>query len=146
MGKIIHGYNLQGKQHPINKCWNQMKYRCNNPKCKSYKDYGGRGIKVCDRWNVFENFLKDMLPTWKLGLSLDRIDNDKEYSPKNCRWATTKEQQNNRKITTKYKNMYASEQSIVLGGDRNLIGDRLRRGWNIEKAFTTPKNLNSTIK
>jgi hypothetical protein len=81
--------------------WNSMKQRCNNPKNISYKDYGGRGIKVCDRWlNSFNFFLEDMGKKPD-GYSLDRINNDDGYKPTNCRWATMKEQSNNRRVVDK---------------------------------------------
>ena len=78
------------------KVWSAMKARCNNPKTTHYYRYGGRGIKVCDRWEVsFENFIKDMGEPPR-GLTLDRIDNDGNYEPGNCRWVSHKENCNNR--------------------------------------------------
>ena len=75
--------------------WCAMLQRCNNPNCATYKYYGARGIKVCERWELFENFLKDMgLRPDKL--TIDRIDNDGNYEPGNCRWVTHKENCNNR--------------------------------------------------
>ena len=71
--------------------WTMMKQRCNNPKNKDYKHYGARGIKVCSRWNLYSNFYEDMGEK-PFGLSLDRIDNNGNYEPSNCRWVTQKEQ------------------------------------------------------
>lgn len=77
-----------------------MKSRCENPKATAYERYGGAGIKVCRRWQKFENFLEDMGERPD-GKTLDRINNLKGYSKENCRWATIKEQQNNRKNVKK---------------------------------------------
>ena len=82
---------------PTYKCYQQMKQRCYNKKNKRFKDWGGRGIKVCDRWLVsFENFINDMGEKPE-SYSLDRIDNDIDYSKDNCKWSSPKEQANNRR-------------------------------------------------
>lgn len=78
--------------------WESMKNRCNNSKNVRFKDYGGRGITVCDRWLKFKNFYKDMENRPK-GKTLDRINNDGNYKPSNCKWSTPKEQANNRRNT-----------------------------------------------
>ena len=74
--------------HSLYGTWKMMKSRCYNPNAINYKDYGGRGIKVCDRWLDINNFIEDMYPTWEEGLSLDRIDGDKGYDLNNCRWVS----------------------------------------------------------
>jgi hypothetical protein len=90
-GNITHGmHNTQ-----IYNIWKAMKDRCNNPKSTPYRWYGERGISVCERWNKFENFLEDMGERPE-GMTLDRIDNDGNYEPGNCRWVTHKDNCNNR--------------------------------------------------
>jgi hypothetical protein len=80
---------------PVYRVWQSMRNRCENPKDKRYHDYGGRGIRVCERWQKFENFYADMGES--MGLQLDRKDNDGNYCPENCRWATRQQQQRNRR-------------------------------------------------
>ena len=98
--KITHNMS----KTPEYKAWNNMKNRCNNPNNKDYKDYGGRGIKVCDHWlESFENFYSDMgdKPFPKILYSIDRVDNNGDYTPENCKRTTQKQQANNRRNNKK---------------------------------------------
>lgn len=94
--KLAHGENRKGAQTKVHKVWSGMRARCTNPKINGYHRYGGRGIKVCDRWDLYENFLADMGEPPTPDHQLDRINSDGNYEPGNCRWATLKEQANNR--------------------------------------------------
>lgn len=85
------------KHHTFYMAWTNMKSRCNNPNSTQYSWYGGRGIKVCERWNTFDNFYEDMFPSWAVGLELDREDNNKNYYKENCRWVTHKVNCQNRR-------------------------------------------------
>lgn len=84
---------------PLYFAWVAMRQRCLNPRHKQWKDWGGRGIRICKRWDKFENFAADMGPHPGKGWSLDRINNDKGYSKFNCRWATRAQQTRNRRTT-----------------------------------------------
>jgi len=123
--------------------WLHMKDRCFNPNHKHYSDWGGRGITVCDRWkNSFENFFADMglKPTAKH--SIDRIDNDGDYCPENCKWATNAEQQNNQRtnrlITIGCVTLTIAQWAKEMGFARNLISCRLKAGWSEFAAVMTP--------
>lgn len=124
--------------------WRSMKYRCNNPNCHAYENYGGRGIRVCDEWNG--SFLSFMCwaneAGYKEGLSLDRIDVNGNYTPDNCRWATAKiqtnNQRNNRLLEYNDEIHTVSEWSEITGISRSAIYGRLKCGWSIDMALTKP--------
>lgn len=119
-----------------------MNQRCNDPGHSNYKYYGGRGIKVCERWKKFENFYNDMGERPD-GHTLERIDLNSDYCPENCRWITHKEQCNNRRsnrfIELDGERHTLQEWAIITGITRNTIEKRIDNyGWSIKKALTTP--------
>lgn len=122
--------------------WSAMKNRCENPNDPAYKNYGGRGITVCERWHTFSLFLADMQPR-PVGGMLDRIDNNGPYSPDNCKWSTRKEQNSNRRNCI----------MVVLDGEPMTLKEACRRrsltyravhkritmrGWSIERSLSEP--------
>lgn len=122
--------------------WESMKKRCNYPSDISYKNYGGRGIKICDRWlNSFESFLFDMGECPSVDHSIDRIDSSGNYEPENCRWATRKEQNGNRRNTVyltyqgQTKNLI--EWSEETGIPSKTLWRRIKDGWEAEAILTT---------
>jgi len=127
---------------PIYAVWNSMISRCYNPNSQAYANYGGRGIGVCSDWRDFANFYADMNDPQR-GLTLDRIDNSKGYSPENCRWVNMTTQQNNKRsnVVLEYRGkfMTATEWATHLGINRMMIYDRLKAGWSVERTLTTPK-------
>lgn len=122
--------------------WRNIKKRCLNPSYHAYERYGGRGIKLCESWLDYENFKKDMLPTYKDNLTIDRIDNNLGYSPENCRWATMKEQCNNRSDNHRFKwnglFLTLSEWSDRLNIKRGTLATRVYTyRWSLDRVFTT---------
>lgn len=98
-----HGETVNGRFSKEYRAWVFMVQRCTNPERERYPRYGGRGIRVCERWMKFENFLADMGRAPSKEHSLDRKDNDGHYEPSNCRWATRKEQAMNKSTTVRYE-------------------------------------------
>lgn len=96
--------NLKHEYPELKNVWEMMIQRCTNPRANQYKDYGGRGIKVCKRWRRFRHFIDDMHPRPD-GMTLDRIENDGDYEPGNCRWATRATQQRGRRRDDKGRYM-----------------------------------------
>jgi len=147
MAKTTHGMT----KTPEYISWRRMKDRCFNPNSKDYPNWGGRGITVCDRWlNSFENFLADMgsRPTAKH--SLDRIDNDGNYCPENCKWSTKAEQGNNRRnnkplITIDDVTLTISYWAKKMGYGESVIYARLDRGWSDYDAVMTPVETDRLI-
>jgi hypothetical protein len=127
---------------PTYRTWANMLTRCRNPKDKQYHRYGGRGIKVCERWESFSSFLADMgmRPD---GKSLDRIDNEGNYEPGNCRWATVKQQSRNRTNTPRIlfngKMISTAELAELHGLPRRRILARIKRGLSVEEAIVPQK-------
>lgn len=130
--------------YPLYRVWSDMKSRCMNKNDKSYERYGGRGISVCEEWMQFKNFEKDMLSTYKHGLTIERIDNNGNYNKSNCRWATLQEQaQNTRnierafRITFNGKTKTIREWAEIIGIKRRTLSMRIfGYKWSIQKALT----------
>lgn len=139
-----HGEKRAGKCSPEYKTWTGIIGRCENRNARKWKDYGGRGIKVCSRWrNSFAAFLADMGRKSFPGASIDRINNDGDYEPGNCRWADRTTQCNNRRssrrLTLDGKTMTVAQWGEALPSIGRLnIAARLHRGWSPERALTEP--------
>lgn len=125
------------------KTWQAMRKRCTNPLHPHYPSYGGRGIRVCDAWiNSFETFLKDMGHKPSPEYSLDRLNNEGHYEPANCAWRTSRQQQNNRRTTVQLTHQ-GQTMSLAYWAERTgikhtILYRRIREGWSVERALTTP--------
>lgn len=122
--------------------WWHMRRRCDDPDDPRYPKYGARGIRVCDRWREnFDAFLADVGPR-PPGMWLERIDNDGNYEPGNCRWATPAEQQRNTRrnvrLTVGGETMTVTDWAIRLGCSKHVLHQRLRRGWSPDRVVGTP--------
>lgn len=135
-------------EHSLYQTWTQIISRCENPNCQSYKDYGGRGIAMCERWRKsFINFAGDM-GTRPFKMTIERIDNNGPYAPDNCRWATRKEQARNtrrkRTIELDGKLYHVADLSEKTGINPKTIYWRYKEGWPAEKIFAEQPQWNNS--
>ena len=129
------------RSHRLYPTWRTMRQRCSNPNNQKYTNYGGRGIKVCERWNGFPLFLEDMEPSWKEGLTLERINVNGDYELSNCKWIPLAEQAKNRTNTVllEYNGQCLSvkEAAELIGVSDGCIRYRLKAGWSVDQILTT---------
>lgn len=134
-----HGEALRGKQSAEYRTWCEIIRRCRNKKSPGFKNYGGRGITICSRWNRFENFIKDMGRKPTSEHSIDRKDNEKGYTPANCRWATRKEQNSNRRscvfVPIGSQRFTVVEAAKITGIKSRTIYGRIKRGMTPVQAI-----------
>lgn len=140
--------NSLSTKNPINRklygVRRKMIQRCTDPKCDRYKDYGGRGIQICDEWlydfDAFADWAK--ANGYEEGLTIDRIDNDEDYKPTNCRWITKREQNRNKRtnvmVTYRGETKALTTWCEEFGLKYDPIHNRIHEGWDVEKAFNTP--------
>lgn len=141
---LKHGMASRGNKHPLYSNWCRIKQRCHNPDCEDYYLYGGRGVKVCERWrNSFEAFLEDVGSSKPAGTSIDRYPNrEGNYEPGNTRWGTDEMQANNKRnnviLSLNGEEMTIAQWARKLNCDSRPIHARIERGWSHEDALTTP--------
>jgi hypothetical protein len=141
--KAHHGLAQVGRVHPVYKAWQGMRSRCYNKKNEAYRNYGGRGIEVAASWGDSEAFIRDMLPSWREGLTLDRKNNNGNYCKENCHWTTRLKQNHNMR-----KNIMIDTPvgPMTLTGAVRKYGTchsatamyRLQNGWPPWEAITSP--------
>ena len=133
----------QNKTHGMSKTrqyriWQQIKNRCNNPKCNRYEYYGGKGITYDKKWETFEGFWEDMKEGYSDDLTIDRINSEGNYTKENCRWVNYTEQNNNKKDNIN-NNKNIDELMKITGLSKSSIYRRFREGWSEEEIINTPK-------
>lgn len=135
---LRHGHKRVGKVTRTYRIWRHMTQRCSNSHDIGYTDYGGRGIRVCERWRKFEHFLEDMGEP-PPNCQIDRIDNEGDYEPNNCRWTSPRENSRNRRsnclITYRGRTQCVAAWAEEIGVPRHILYLRLRRNWSIERTF-----------
>jgi hypothetical protein len=139
-GITTHGAYVGGEETSEHAIWRGILQRCYNPRSKDYHRYGARGITVCLRWAVYQNFLEDMGPRPSRGHQVDRVDNDAGYGPENCRWATLSEQQSNTRRNRRWekdgKIFTLTEWAGFLGISKELAHWRMKQWGTFEKGGT----------
>jgi hypothetical protein len=135
-------------KHSLYQTWSNIIQRCENSNNPSFHNYGGRGIKICDRWKrSFSDFANDMGPR-PFGMTIDRIDSNGNYEPSNCRWATKNEQARNtrkkRIIEIEGKQYHVAELSAMHGIDMKTLYWRASQGWPMEKVLSKDMQWNNT--
>lgn len=136
--KTVHGHASGGAVSTELKVWMGMRSRCNSPTNRAFSRYGARGIRVCKRWDSFENFLADMGRRPSTNHSLDRIDNNGPYSPKNCRWATAGEQCRNKSNNVRIGGDVLTDVAAACGVGVATIRYRIKSGWPKDKWLVPP--------
>ena len=139
--RITHGMC----RSPEYSVWSTMWARCTNPKVRSFKSYGGRGIRVCVEWGSFDNFYADMGPRPFPGAQVDRKDNNGNYSADNCKWSTATQQARNTRATVRVIHGGVLRPLIdvceSLGVNYQRVSSRLRKGWELQRALETPNRF-----
>lgn len=133
--RTSHGMSM----HPAYAVYRSMRARCENPSHHAWRNYGGRGITVCSEWQEsFSAFWRDMGPAYAPGLSLERTDNSKGYSPQNCRWATAKQQANNTRMNVRVGGQTAAQLADASGLARSTVYYRARAGVPTHRMTEAP--------
>lgn len=139
--RVTHGHARKGKVSITHLVWQKVVSRCTNPNNPNFARYGARGIKVCDRWHIFEHFLEDMGERPSRKHSIDRVNNEGNYEPGNCRWATNVQQARNRRssrfLEFNGKKATLAEWSEITNINAQTISRRVGKlGWSVEQALT----------
>lgn len=136
---VMHRTHGNANKIPEYSVWKKMRHRCLTPSHQFYARYGGRGISICESWSKFENFYRDMGPRPTEKHTLDRINNDGNYEPNNCRWATRATQSANRSnnvfLTHDGQSHSLQEWSRLLNISQGTLWSRLKNGWSVEKTL-----------
>lgn len=138
-----HGQAKTGRATRLYRTWSHMRLRCNSPKNQDYRYYGARGIRVCDEWNEYAAFEAWALANgYRKDLTIERIDNDGDYTPDNCAWVPrsvqARNRRNNRRLDHDGRSLTIAEWAEVLGISAANIRNRLHMGWDVHRALTTP--------